>query len=300
MAEQKDIDYSYSTIDEIFRLSIGPTGDFSGAKYDGDFSLSLEKAQEKKHAFIMESLHLQPGDRVMDMGCGWGPFISYASQRGVECVGLTLSKRQYESCKSRGLDVFIQDCRTASQRDYGNFDALVSVGAFEHFCSVADYKAGRQEEVYRDFFRNAADFLQSGDRFYLQTMVFGKNMIPLSEVDITADKSSDAYIMALMVEQFPGSWLPYGSEMVEEMAAPYFQLVSKSSGRLDYIETIKQWRRRFRKFHWKKYLLYASLLPKYLVSPAFRHRVAIFRISPNKVCFERELMEHYRFVFEKK
>lgn len=299
MAEQKDIDYTYSTIDEIFRLSMGSTGDFSGAKYDGDFSMSLEEAQERKHSFIFNSLNIKPGDRVMDMGCGWGPFISYASRKGATCVGLTLSQRQYESCKSNGFDVFIQDCRTADQNEFGQFDALVSVGAFEHFCSVADYQAENQKKVYQNFFKNAAEFLKPGDRFFLQTMVFGKNMIPLDQIDINADPSSDAYILALMVEQFPGSWLPYGSDMVEEAASPHFRLVSRSSGRLDYIETISQWRNRFRKFHWKKYLLYASLLSNYLTSAAFRHRVAIFQISPNKVCFERELMDHYRFVFEK-
>ena len=46
MAEQKDLDFTYTTIDEIFRLSMGETGDYSGAKYDGDFSMTLEEAQK--------------------------------------------------------------------------------------------------------------------------------------------------------------------------------------------------------------------------------------------------------------
>jgi len=52
MADKTDLDFTYSTIDEIFRLSMGETGDFSGARYNGDFTLTLEEAQRAKHCFI--------------------------------------------------------------------------------------------------------------------------------------------------------------------------------------------------------------------------------------------------------
>ena len=133
----------------------------------------------------------------------------------------------------------------------------------------------------------------------MQTMVFSKNMIPFEEISINAKKGSTSHVLALMIEEFPGSWLPYGPEMVIRNAEPLFKLVSKSSGRLDYIETIAQWRKRFRKFNLYKYGLYASLLPKILTSKAFRKQVDIFTISPNRVCFQEESMDHYRLVFEK-
>ena len=133
----------------------------------------------------------------------------------------------------------------------------------------------------------------------MQTMTFSKNMIPFDELDVNAEKGSTAYIMALMIKQFPGSWLPDGPEMVIKNAQPHFKLISQSSGRLDYIETIGQWRKKFRKFNLKKHLLYLSLIPKYLTDKEFRHLVAIFKISPNRVCFENEVMDHYRLVFEK-
>ena len=60
-------------------------------------------------------------------------------------------------------------------------------------------------------------------------------------------------MLALMIAQFPGSWLPYGPEQVIRNAQPLFKLISQSSGRLDYIETIGQWRKRFRAFNLKKY-----------------------------------------------
>lgn len=301
MANKQDLDYTYTTLDRIFRMSIGETGDFSGARYNGDFSLTLEEAQRAKHDYIADQLKIKKGSKVLDLGCGWGPFINYATyQRGAKCIGLTLSDGQAQACKNKGFEVHIKDCRKVKPADFNTFDAVVSLGAFEHFCSVEEYKAGKQEEIYKDFFKSVADLLPKGGRFYLQTMVFGKNMLPYEAFDISADKNSDAYILALMEKQFPGSWLPYGHQMILRNADAYFNLVDMSSGRLDYIETINQWRKKFRKFDWEKYVTYLSLVPSYFTNKEFRHKVSVFRISPNKVCFERELMDHYRIVFEKK
>jgi cyclopropane-fatty-acyl-phospholipid synthase len=74
LADRVDIDFTYSLIDRIFRLSLGELADFSGAKYDGDFSLSLEQAQRRKHEYVAEQIGIEPGKRVLDLGCGWGPF----------------------------------------------------------------------------------------------------------------------------------------------------------------------------------------------------------------------------------
>lgn len=300
MAEKKDLDFTYTTIDEIFRLSIGETADYSGAKYDGNFSMSLEEAQKEKHKFIADSLHIKKASRVLDMACGWGPFINYiTNERGASGIGVTLSKGQAEACQNNGMKVIVQDCRTIKPEDFGVFDAITCIGGLEHFCSIDEWKEGKQEKIYSDFFQTVYNLLPNGGRFYMQTMTFGRNMIEFKDIDVNAQKGSAAHVMALMIKEFPGSWLPYGPEMVIKNAEPYFKLISQSSGRLDYIETIKQWRIKFRKFNLKKYWLYLSLLPKFITDKEFRHQVAIFRISPNKVCFEKEVMEHYRLVFEK-
>jgi cyclopropane-fatty-acyl-phospholipid synthase len=93
---------------------------------------------------------------------------------------------------------------------FGRFDAVASLGAHEHFCSSEDYRAGRQDDVYRDVFARAASVLSDSGRLYLQTMVFGRNMIPMDEVSIAAPRDSDAWYVALMQHQFPGSFLPFG------------------------------------------------------------------------------------------
>ena len=300
MAEQRDLDFTYTTIDEIFRLSVGETGDYSGAKYDGDFSMSLEDAQRAKHQFIADSLHIKKGSKVLDMACGWGPFSRYIQEeRGAESIGLTLSQGQADACQKNGLNILVKDCRYVKPEDFGTFDAITCIGGLEHFCSVEEWKAGKQEKVYRDFFQTLYNLLPKGGRFYMQTMTFSKNMVDFEELDVNAPKGSGAHVCALMVKEFPGSWLPYGPEMVIRNASPHFKLISQSSGRLDYIETIGQWRKKFREIKKKKYWLYLSLLPRYIMDKEFRHQVEVFRISPNRVCFEKEIMDHYRLVFEK-
>jgi cyclopropane-fatty-acyl-phospholipid synthase len=213
--------------------------------------------------------------------------------------GRNLSTTQAAACVQHGLTVDVKDCRRITPADYGSFDGVVSIGSLEHFCSIEQYKAGLQDRVYADFFRTVNDLLPVGGRFYLRTMVFGKNRMPLEDISLKAPKDSPAYALALMIAQFPGSWLPHDAEQLIRNALPYSKLVSLSSGRLDYIETIGQWRQRFRAFHWKKYALYASLLPQFLTSKAFRDLIAVFRVSPNRVCFQQETMDHYRLVFEK-
>jgi cyclopropane-fatty-acyl-phospholipid synthase len=298
MADRDDLEFTYSLIDRVFRLSLGELADFSGAKYDGDFTLSLEEAQRRKHAYVAEQIGIGPGRRVLDLGCGWGPLLDFVRRRGGTGVGVTLSSAQAASCRRHGLDVHLNDARQVTRESFGPFDAVASLGAFEHFCSPEEHRAGHQDEIYRGLFARIASLLPEGGRFYLQTMVFGRNMIPVDRIDIHAPRGSDAWCVALMGRQFPGSFLPYGQEQVIRSAEPHFRLVSSASGRLDYIETIRQWRKRFAAPSLKKTLLKLQLLPRWLTSADFRLAFTS-GVSANSVCFERELLDHYRLVFEK-
>jgi cyclopropane-fatty-acyl-phospholipid synthase len=298
MADREDLEFTYSLIDRIFRLSLGELADFSGAKYDGDFSLSLEEAQRRKHEYVAEQIGIGPGRRVLDLGCGWGPLLDFIRSRGGTGVGVTLSSAQAAACRRHGLHVHLHDAREVTRDSFGSFDAVASLGAFEHFCSPEEYRAGRQEEVYRGLFARIASLLPDEGRLYLQTMAFGRNMIPLDRIDINAPRESDAWYLALMGRQFPGSFLPYGQEQIVRSARPHFRLVSSTSGRLDYIETIRQWRKRFAAPSLRKTLLKLQLLPRWLTSADFRLAFTS-GVSANSVCFERELLDHYRLVFEK-
>lgn len=298
MADRKDIDFSYSLTDRVVRLSLGDLADFSCARYDGDFSLSLEEAQRRKHEYVAQQLGIEPGRRVLDLGSGWGALLNYFRGVGAKGVGVTLSSAQLESCRRHGLDVHLSDARQVTRDTFGPFDAVASLGAFEHFCSPEDYRAGRQDEIYRRLFEHVAGMLPDSGRFYLQTMVFGRNMVPVEEIDRHAPRDSDAWYLAMMSAAFPGSFLPFGRDQVVECAAPNFRLISSESGRLDYIETIRQWDMRTESWNPRMALLKLRLLPRWLTSPDFRFAYTS-GASSNSECFKRELMDHYRLVFEK-
>ena len=82
MADRKDIDFSYSLTDRIVRTALGELADFSGAKYDGDFCLTLEQAQRRKHEYIAEQIGFEPGRRILDLGCGWGGVLNFIREQG--------------------------------------------------------------------------------------------------------------------------------------------------------------------------------------------------------------------------
>ena len=295
-------DFTYSLTDRIIRLSLGELPDFSGAKFDGDFSLDLEEAQRRKHDYVAEQVGIGPGRRLLDLGCGWGPLLDYARARGGTGVGVTLSSAQLAACRRHGLEVYLEDAREIDSERFGAFDAVACLGAFEHFCSPEDYQAGRQEQIYRDLFARVSSLLPPGGRFYLQTMVFGRNMIPASRIDLEAlralpPRDSDEWYIALLGRQFPGSWLPFGQEQVIRCAEPRLRLVSSVSGRLDYIETINRWNARIRAPSFRKTLLKLQLLPRWLTSADFRLAFTS-GVSANQTCFERELLDHHRLVFE--
>jgi cyclopropane-fatty-acyl-phospholipid synthase len=298
MADKQDLDFTYSLTDRVIRLALGELADFSGAKYDGDFTLTLEEAQRRKHDYVAEQIGIEPGRRVLDLGCGWGGLLNYIRGLGATGVGVTLSSAQVAACRRHGLDVHLQDAREITRETFGSFDAVASLGAFEHFCSPEDYRAGRQEDIYRRFFERVASVLPDGRRFYLQTMVFGRNMIPIDDVDRQAPRESDAWYLAMMQAAFPGSFLPFGQEQVIRCAEPHFRLVSSVSGRLDYIETIRQWDKRTEAWNPRMALLKLRLLPRWLTDSNFRFAYTA-GASSNLTCFERELLDHYRLVFEK-
>jgi cyclopropane-fatty-acyl-phospholipid synthase len=299
--KKKEMDFTYSNIDKFIRTSLGKNAHFSNAMYNGDFTLSLEEAQKRKYDFVLDQLGIKAGSKVLDLGCGWGGWLKYIKDTvSAEGIGVNLSDAQVAACIETGLKVYLKDARYIKPQDFGLFDSVTAFGSFEHVASVKDYLNGKQDEVYDDYFKHIYNLLPKGGRFYMQSMVFGKNMIPFEEIDINAPKDSDSYIMALLLKHNPDSWIPYGHEHILRIADPYFKKIFYSDGRLDYINTNREWTKLFYKFNLKKYLWFASLVPKLITDREFRHQLAVLRVRPNRVCFEREIMGHARLVFEKK
>lgn len=302
MANQRQICETYNYMDEIFRMTFGENADITCAMYNGDFSKSLEQAQFDKHEYILNALNVRENSTLLDIGCGWGPLLRKVKERKANGIGLTLSTKQADSCKTQGFQVYVKDWKEIStDSEFKKFDAIASVGSFEHFCSIEEYLTERQEEIYKKFFQFCHDRLPHGGRLYLQTMMWGKNAPSYRDISLKAEWGSNEYIIAVLEKFYPGSWLPYGEGQIVKIAAPYFKVVLLNNGRKDYIETMNEWSKKINKFSFNKLMKVLSLLPDFIKDKDFRYKIEslIFLGGYNKECFVREVMDHQRIVFER-
>ncbi len=131
------ISHHYDVSNDFYRMVLGPSMTYSCAVWT-DPSHSLEEAQANKHELICRKLGLEPGMRLLDIGCGWGGMLLHAAQHhGVRVVGVTLSKRQAELAEKRAADAGLGDRIEVRYQDYrdvgdGPYDAISSIGMFEH------------------------------------------------------------------------------------------------------------------------------------------------------------------------
>jgi cyclopropane-fatty-acyl-phospholipid synthase len=298
MATRKQIEATYNYMDELHRITFGEHGDCSGAMYDGDFSKTLGQAQKDKHEYVLNNLNVVAGDKILDIGCGWGPILNAARQRGATGIGLTLSSKQAAACRRNGLEVQLQDWKEIDPDKFGRFKAIVSIGSFEHFCSYEEYLAGKQDEIYRTFMELCHALVVPGGRLFLQTMLWGKNAPRPQDVSLQAEKGSNEYLVAILEKLFPGTWLPIEVDQIVRAGLPYFKLISTKNGRLDYIETMNQWNIVWRPSPRK---LYVALKTSryFFTDPDFRFKIRTLLRSDNRECFKREVMDHQRMVFER-
>jgi cyclopropane-fatty-acyl-phospholipid synthase len=156
-----------------------------------DPASNLDAAQEAKLDLICRKLDLQPGQRLLDIGCGWGSLINFAAERyGVEAVGVTLSQRQADEANRRVGQAGLGDRATAEVRDYrdlsplGPFDAVASVGMFEH---VGASNLG-------PYFRAAFEALKPGARFLNHGIATTRRRAPLGGLLPTTGHFLDRYV----------------------------------------------------------------------------------------------------------
>jgi cyclopropane-fatty-acyl-phospholipid synthase len=131
------ISHHYDVSNDFYRIVLGPSLTYSCALWD-DPTVGLEAAQAAKHELICDKLALQPGMRLLDVGCGWGSMVLHAAEHhGVEAVGVSISERQVELASQRVKEAGLEgqvEIRLQDYRDVpdGPFDAISSVGMFEH------------------------------------------------------------------------------------------------------------------------------------------------------------------------
>lgn len=186
-------------------------------------AISLDQAQEAKLDLICRKLHLQPGQTVLDIGCGWGSFAKFAAEKyGVKVVGITLSKEQLELavelCKGLDVEIRLEDYRDT----VGKFDHIVSIGMFEHV----------GPKNYRAFMEKVFSLLNDEGLFLLHTIGTTKSVLG-------SDPWLDKYI-------FPGGVLPsvaYIGKAVDDLLI----LEDWHNFGPDYEKTLLAWLNNFEK-----------------------------------------------------
>ena len=131
------IAYHYDVSSEFYRIVLGPSLTYSCAVWT-DETATLEEAQANKHELVCKKLALEPDQRLLDIGCGWGSMLIHAAEHHrVRGVGVTLSRRQAELATKRVADAGLEGTVEIRYQDYreiddGPYDAICSIGMFEH------------------------------------------------------------------------------------------------------------------------------------------------------------------------
>ncbi len=209
-------------------------------------ALGLDEAQEKKLDLICKKLNLKSGQRLLDIGCGWGGFAKYAALNyGVHVTGVTISKEQAtlakETTKGLSVDILFQDYRQTE----GQFDRIVSIGMFEH--------VGHKN--YKTFMKVVHRLLKDDGIFLLHTI--GNNFLG-ADVDPWIEK----YI-------FPNSILPR-IKQIGAATGNLFVIEDWHNFGADYDKTLMAWQRNFES-HW------GNLKPRY--SQRFRRMWNYYLLS---------------------
>jgi cyclopropane-fatty-acyl-phospholipid synthase len=130
------IHHHYDVSNTFYEWVLGPSMTYTCAVYP-NADATLEEAQENKYRLIFEKLRLRPGDRLLDVGCGWGGMVRYAARCGVRAIGATLSAEQAKWAQQAIEDEGLADLAEVRHSDYrdvgeGEFDAISSIGLTEH------------------------------------------------------------------------------------------------------------------------------------------------------------------------
>ncbi len=232
-ASAEAIEHHYDVGNDFYRLWLDPTMTYSCALWEqGD---TLEDAQLRKLDHLVALAGAAGAERVLDVGCGWGSLLRRLVERhGIRhATGLTLSRAQVELLAAHGdprIDMRVENW--ADHRPAQPYDAIVSIGAFEHF---ARFGLPRNERVaaYRRFFTRCRELLLPGGRLAVQTIVKGSNA--------RLDRRTTTELRFVADRIFPQSELPWPSEILEG-SAKLLEVVSVRNDAEHYARTCAAWR----------------------------------------------------------
>ncbi len=224
---RKNVAHHYDIGNDLYRLFLDDDLQYSCA-YFTDPDNSLEQAQSDKKAHIAAKLALEPGQHILDIGCGWGGTALYLNRvAGVRVTGVTLSEQQLKVARERAAAAGVADQVKFELIDYrqveGQFDRIVSIGMFEHVGAAH----------YDEFFARCHELLKPDGVMLLHTIgKLGKATTP--------DPFTDKYI-------FPGYHLPSISQMAAASEKVRLITTDIETLRLHYAHTLRRWLERTRK-----------------------------------------------------
>lgn len=225
------IQYHYDVGDDFYQLWLDETRTYSCALWENDAE-SLEVAQSRKLDYHAAQARARGADKVLDIGCGWGSLGSrLLHEHGVkQVVGLTLSASQKAYIERQGWSGF--EVTLENWYDHtpqGTYDAIISIGAFEHFAKP-DQSEAEKLAGYREFFRRCHRWLKPGGWLSLQTMSY-------------ENSSRRDFSEYFQKEVFPESDLPRLSE-IAKASDRLFEIVTLRNDREQYARTLREWRQR--------------------------------------------------------
>ncbi len=236
-SNQAQIEVSYDVSNDFFKLWLDKNMHYTSAVF-ADPAQSLEDAQENKARILYEFAEITPEKTVMDIGCGWGSMLDYATRRGCKRgYGVTLSTEQANWAKAReipGVEIMICDYRDHDPvQPYG---ALVSIEMIDHLCSPAQQQAGLAVQLYRQYFNKLATWVEPGACFGFQAIL--RNRVPRNRKDL-----EDLQFTADVI--FPGGLNPRLEDLIQAVN-PKWEILELHTRREDYGRTTGEWLRRMR------------------------------------------------------
>src|SRR5450830_690471 len=222
---RKNVHAHYDIGNDFYRLWLDRSWTYSSAIFAGDHAQSLEAAQARKYQRIIDQLNLRPGDRVLEIGCGWGGFAEHAARQGIQVHGVTISPAQLQIAQERIARQALGELAQLELCDYrdlrGTYDAVVSIGMFE---AVG-------ERFWPQYFDTVAARLRSGGKALIQS-------ITIAEHYFERYRNSSDFIRQYI---FPGGMLPSPQRFCSEARRAGLSTVDQYRFGVDYAETLRRW-----------------------------------------------------------
>ena len=232
---RKNIHAHYDLGNAFYGLWLDETMNYSSAWFEGDLSRPLPQAQTAKVRRALDMAHVKPGDRVLEIGCGWGALAEQATlHRGATVVGVTLSTEQLDYANARlqrqGVATGANATADLRLQDYRD----IADAPFDAICSIEMVEAvGRA--YWPQYFQTVSRLLKPGGRACVQSIVIDD---ALFDRYITSTDFIQQYI-------FPGGCLPCPREFRREAEASGLEVVDTFAFGADYAETLRRWRDAF-------------------------------------------------------